>query len=453
MGRKGPGYISPDVQRESIQRWADYNGVRIVAWHEDYDESGGTQNRPGLRAAMDRIASGRTGGLACWRVDRFARNVGPAEADIELIRSHSARIAFTDENLDTSGPMGAFLMTTLLAMARLQRDRLSMGWATARGRAIARGAFIGKPPLGYRKIRDTNSEHAGCLEPDPQTAPIVQEAYRLAARDGLHAAARYLKRRFPDQRWAAFTTRRLLANRVYLGESRHGDELVNPAAHEPLVAVGTWIAAQADSVPTRMRSLEYPLSGVARCASCGGPLVGQIGHARKDGKAPRRYRCSFKWNDGEQCAEPASCLAEPLEDYIVGALRGLLDGVTVNLSDAEERLADLERELEQARADRLEFATDLEIKRSLGVDAYRAGCEARSQAVRRLEALYREEATRTTARELPLAAELDDPDQLQRALAAAIERIDVSRGRGPLDETRVTVVWRADEPASTLLAA
>ncbi len=163
MGRKGAGYISPDVQRESIQRWADYNGVRIAAWHEDYDESGGTQNRPGLRACMRRIEATQTRGLICWRVDRFARNVGPAEADIELIRQHGARIAFSDENLDTSGPMGEYLLTNLLAMARLQREQLSKGWETARGRAVERGAFIGKPPVGYRKIRDKNHPRVGAL--------------------------------------------------------------------------------------------------------------------------------------------------------------------------------------------------------------------------------------------------------------------------------------------------
>ena len=29
MGRDGPGYISPAVQREAIQRWADYRGVSV----------------------------------------------------------------------------------------------------------------------------------------------------------------------------------------------------------------------------------------------------------------------------------------------------------------------------------------------------------------------------------------------------------------------------------------
>jgi len=81
MGREGPGYISPDVQREAIQRWAEYRGVEIVAWHFDEDESGGTQNRPGLRAAMDRVERRETDGIACWRLNRFARNVSEALRD------------------------------------------------------------------------------------------------------------------------------------------------------------------------------------------------------------------------------------------------------------------------------------------------------------------------------------------------------------------------------------
>lgn len=442
MGRKGAGYISPNVQRESIQRWADYNGVRIAAWHEDYDESGGTQDRPGLRACMRRIEAKQTGGLVCWRVDRFARNVGPAEADIELIRQHGARIAFSDENLDTSGPMGEYLLTNLLAMARLQREQLSKGWETARGRAVERGAFIGKAPIGYQKIRDKNDPQVGALEADPDMAPIVREAYRHAARDGIHTAARYLKAHLPG-RWTTFQARRLLSNRVYLGESRHGDDLVNPEAHEPLVPLGTWIAAQVDGIQPRMRSLDYPLSGIARCSSCCGPLVGQIGHARKDGIAPRRYRCGHKWNDGERCEAPASCLAEPLETTIREELRTLLDGLTVEGAPVGDRFAELEADIERARADRLEFATDLGIKRALGIEAYRAGCQARADAIAKLEAAYRERAARHTGRrELPLADELDDPDQFRRALAATVERVGVTRGRGPLDE-RVTIVWRA----------
>src|SRR5215210_6575278 len=34
-GREGPSFISLEVQRDSIQRWAEANGVEILAWHTD----------------------------------------------------------------------------------------------------------------------------------------------------------------------------------------------------------------------------------------------------------------------------------------------------------------------------------------------------------------------------------------------------------------------------------
>lgn len=104
MGREGPGYISKDVQRESIQRWADYRGVTIAAWHEDEDESGGSQDRPGLRSAMARVQAGETEGIACWRLNRFARNVAEALEDVKTIHSHDAHVAFVEEDIDPTGP-------------------------------------------------------------------------------------------------------------------------------------------------------------------------------------------------------------------------------------------------------------------------------------------------------------------------------------------------------------
>lgn len=72
-GRGGDSFISPRVQRESIQRWADARGVHIAAWHEDLDQSGGKLNRPGLDAMLARIHTAQTGGLAVAHLDRLSR--------------------------------------------------------------------------------------------------------------------------------------------------------------------------------------------------------------------------------------------------------------------------------------------------------------------------------------------------------------------------------------------
>jgi hypothetical protein len=318
---------------------------------------------------------------------------------------------------------------------------LSAGWKTARGRAIERGAFIGKAPVGYRKIRDKNNPKLGALEPDPDRRHLVEEAYRLAADEGLHVAARYLKHHLPGSRWEAFQTRRLLANRVYIGESRHGDELVNPDAHEPLVSLGAWIAAQVDGVQPRMRSLDYPLSGIARCAGCDGPLVGQVGHARKDGTVPRRYRCSVKWNEREHCDAPASCMADPLEEEVRKELRLFLDKDDVAEGSAgTDRIAELEREVVQARADHLQVATDTDLQRALG-RSYVAAVKARADALEAAEGAVAKEATRRVQRSLPLAKELDDPEQFRRGLAV-VDYVEITRGGGLLTG-RVDVRFKA----------
>src|SRR4051812_49357339 len=103
MGRKGPGYISPGVQREAIERWAAYKGIQVATWHVDEDESGGTHDRPGLNAAIQRALSGETGGIVSWKIDRFSRFTEHGLRDLRRLEEVGARLAFVVEDVDTSG--------------------------------------------------------------------------------------------------------------------------------------------------------------------------------------------------------------------------------------------------------------------------------------------------------------------------------------------------------------
>ena len=59
-GREGESFISPEVQREQIARWAKMRGATIVAEHEDLDQSGGKMSRPAFDQMMERVAAGET---------------------------------------------------------------------------------------------------------------------------------------------------------------------------------------------------------------------------------------------------------------------------------------------------------------------------------------------------------------------------------------------------------
>src|SRR5207248_8628021 len=110
----------------------------------------------------------------------------------------------------------------------VERRRLGDAWDDAKARAMARGAKIGPTPYGYHRAED------GTLSPHPVEAPIIAEAYRLAARDGIEAARAHMERAAPERVSNNYTTRRLLARRTYLGESHYGKRVVKDA-HPALV--------------------------------------------------------------------------------------------------------------------------------------------------------------------------------------------------------------------------
>lgn len=183
--------------------------MTIAAWHVDEDETGGTQDRPGLVAAGERAVNGETGGIVSWRIDRFSRYTEGGLRDLRRLQERDARLAFVVEDIDTSGPVGRFVYTVMLAMGQYFLETIKAGWITAKSKAIARGAHIGPTPFGYARAND------GTLMIDPIAGPIVSEAFAICARDGLAAAIAFVEERAPDRTWTTFTARRFLRQRVY----------------------------------------------------------------------------------------------------------------------------------------------------------------------------------------------------------------------------------------------
>src|SRR5688572_11965257 len=98
LGREGAGYISPVVQREAIERWAEYEGVRIAEWHFDEDEAGGTHERAGLELAVERALAGTTSGIVSWKSDRFSRFTEHGLRELRRLQAKDARLAFVVED-------------------------------------------------------------------------------------------------------------------------------------------------------------------------------------------------------------------------------------------------------------------------------------------------------------------------------------------------------------------
>lgn len=425
-GREGDSYISPTVQREAIAKWASYKGVMIAAWHVDEDWSGGTHERPGLEAAVERAVSGEVDGIVSWKIDRFSRYTEGGLRDLRRLEEAGAHLAFVSEDIDTSGPMGKFVYTIMLAMAEYFLANVREAWATAKARAHKRGAKIGPTPFAYRRAAD------GLLEVQPEEAAILQEAYARAATDGVGAAVSYLREVAPDTRtWTTLTVRRLLANRTYLGELRHGTLAPEVFENLRVVSRAVWEAGQTEPEGRRAAARHYPLSGLAVCGQCGAALVGGTG-----GNGQRTYRCraSLTSYRGDRCLAPTTATAALLEDLVRDALLNAFSGVMVQRRAPTEDLEALEAALEEAERELDDFLEDAAGAAQLRrVGRYDAALTARIEAVEREQSRFSAAASQSAEerRVSPEALLLaDDPEGLARA--ARLVEIKVRRGRTPL---------------------
>ena len=406
-GRGGDSFISPQEQRERIKAWARSQSHSIVKWHEDLDQPGSKADRPGLVAAIEEIEAGQSKGLVVARLDRFGRSVQDSANLLARIRDAGGVLCTVGEGIDTSGYMGKFLADLFAALGELELARIRENWNAARRSAVSRGIHVsGRVPSGYRR------GEGRVLEPDPKAAPIVRELFeRRAAGQSWTQLARFLEERglvtpWGNENWTVASVRTIIANRVYLGEARAGS-IVNAKAHQPLVSLAAWNAANtARGVhPGRSGRGSGLLSGLLRCAGCSYAMKPAMGHTRH-GKAFLEYRCKPDKAAG-RCPAPAAVKATVIEPFVVERLFEFAReakgrSVEPNGEDAElaQALAEAETELEAALDGRLSDA--------LGgpqSDAFLRTVKKRHTAVEALRERQRE--SESTRRRLDFEADLE----------------------------------------------
>lgn len=461
-GREGPSFISPDEQLEKCRAFAAAMGHTIVEEAEELDRSGGDMSRPVFGRLLERIEEGEVDGMIVAKLNRFARsNVGAWQA-LERIKQAGGELLSVEENIDTSTATGRFLRDFMLIAANWERERIGEQWLSARARAVSRGIHVSRHvPPGYQRLpKSTDPETDRRLAVHPAHAPIVAEAFAMAARGESYStiATHLTENRLPSggnghSVWQPNRIKRLLANRAYLGEARSGDGIANPDAHEPLVDPSTWTLAQRErATPPYTRAAWSLLAGLCRCASCSHAMRSQQGR----GSTVAAYRCSTTSVHG-RCPAPSTISLTRLEDYVLDAF--LAHAADLRLRQVEPTRG-LDGELAAAAAEAeqsyREALTNVDLRQ-------RIGSADHGQMVASLH-----EAWQHALMELPeptpqpgeplseadlsdLVAELrkrGDIDAMRELLASSIQAVFVrpaaSRARNLPIGDRVRIVWQEE---------
>jgi site-specific DNA recombinase len=422
--REGERFVSPREQEQRIATACERDGLQLVDLVQELDVSGGTplERRPGLRRAVEMVEAGEADVLVVAYFDRLVRSLSVQREVVDRVERAGGGIVAVDVGEIRADTASRWLSSTMLGMvAEYHRRVTAERTQDAKRRAVARGVppFPNVPP-GYRQRDD------GSLEPHPEQAAAVADAFRLRA-DGAtvmqvreHLRGHGIERSFHG-------TQALLTSRIPLGELRFG-ELVNMESHPAIVEASVWQAARRMRSPRGRRAVSERLLarlGVLRCASCGARMV--VGSTRQGSKTYGFYRCP----PGGDCAKRVTISADAAEHAIVTFVRDVLDGMrgTANLDDG---IAEAERTLDAS-----ENELDAAVRAFDGLEDVAATrerlTELRDKRDRARERLAELQDAAVPAVAISASGDWDrlTIDEQRALIRAVLDRADVRPGRGP----------------------
>ena len=310
-------------------------------------------------------------------LSRLGRNVKEQLRVWDRVEQAGKRIVVADGSVDTATTSGRMQRTIRAAVDEEQREAQGERLDARVAASVAAGIWQRRQtPRGFRKDPDTRK-----LVPD-RHADEVRQAFRMkAAGTSLADIARHLG-------MSPNGARRLLKNRVYLGELHVGRHS-NLTAYTPLVTVEQFEAAQADTPrPPRAKNLGGPalLAGLVRCSSCG--------HAMSR-RAGRQYTYSCNLASSGRCEEWASVSVAKLDAHVERIALAELEHLSVSATPG--------RGVESARAAhetaKRELAAYLDAVSAddVGAEAFRDGARSRSERVEGTGVTLRAELARRPA--------------------------------------------------------
>lgn len=298
-------------QKKIVEAYCAQNNITLLQFFIDDGWSGGNFERPGFQAMMHALESRSVDMVITKDLSRLGRDMRESSYYAEQffpenqIRYVAIADNFDSENENVMAPF-QFAMNEVYLRdgSRKIKDVLKV--------KRSRGEYCACPPYGYTK----DPRNKDTLIPDAETAPIVQRIFQSAAAgdscrkiamdlsaEGVIPPLKYralYRDNFTAEGaarasdiWNYTTVKRILKNRVYLGETILGktkkvsvkskkkvpvpveDWIVTPGTHEPLVTMDTFEKAHINmGKGTRdYRKHDHVrksiFGGIAYCGKCG----------------------------------------------------------------------------------------------------------------------------------------------------------------------------------------
>jgi DNA invertase Pin-like site-specific DNA recombinase len=227
-------FNSLDAQREACEAYVSsqrHEGWSVIpTLYDDGGFSGGTMDRPALKALLGDIQAGKVDVVVVYKIDRLTRSLFDFAKIVEIFEARNASFVSVTQAFNTTTSMGRLTLNVLLSFAQFEREitgeRIRDKFAASKKKGMWMG---GNVPLGY----DVKDRKLVTNEREAQTVRTIFSLYaRLGSVTKVKEEADRLRLRtkarisLHGQRGGALPFRighlyTILRNPLYVGQVQH----------------------------------------------------------------------------------------------------------------------------------------------------------------------------------------------------------------------------------------
>lgn len=329
---------SLEAQREAVEAYvksqASLGWVALPERFDDAGFSGSNIQRPAFQRLLALVRAGEVDVVATYKLDRVSRSLADFVGIMQVFREHNTDFVSVTQGFSTSTSVGRMTINLLATFAEFERESISERTRDKMCAARRRGLWTGGPvPLGY-DLRDKrlmpNDEEAAHVR--ALFATFVEMASVIGTIERTNAMCVQSKswtteagKVIEPRPFTKATMRALLANPVYIGRIRLGDE-THAGAHAAIVDVATFEAAQellsrrdAQAAPKAAPEHSVLLRGLVECAVCGSAY--KTAWTKRRARFHGSYLCSKADKQGASACPGSRVPVTKLEAAVVKRVR------------------------------------------------------------------------------------------------------------------------------------
>ena len=240
-------FNSLDAQREACVAYVMsqvHEGWELIPdLYDDGGYSGGTMERPALRALLEDVKAGKVDIIVVYKVDRLTRSLADFAKIVEILDCQQASFVSVTQAFNTTTSMGRLTLNVLLSFAQFEREvtgeRIRDKIAASKARGMWMGGVVS---LGYRvehrklivvpdeadKVRHIFERYLALGSVYSLQTELADHGIKTKSRVNAQGIER------GNAQFSRGALNQILRNRIYLGEICHKGKSY-PGEHDAIV--------------------------------------------------------------------------------------------------------------------------------------------------------------------------------------------------------------------------